>query len=235
MKFRAPKRWPMSYRPAVAMQRKLRARVSLKSAVGRVRFVAGVDASYETRADLMYAGVVVMDLRDMSVVERKGAIRKARFPYVPGLLSFREAPAILAALKKLTVEPDCILVDGQGLAHPRRFGIACHLGVILDVPTIGCAKSILVGEHGPVGEARGSWAALRFKGRVVGRAVRTRDGVKPVYVSPGNKVSFARAMEIVLKCGGKYRLPAPARLAHQYVNEMRRAGGQTPRNVGDGL
>jgi deoxyribonuclease V len=223
----------MSYRPAVAMQQKLRGRVSLKSAVGRVRFVAGVDASYEARADMIYAGVVVVDLRDMSVVERRGAIRKSRFPYIPGLLSFREAPAILAAMKKLTVEPDCVLVDGQGLAHPRRFGIACHLGVILDVPTVGCAKSILVGEHEPVGDARGAWAALRYEGRVVGRAVRTRGGVKPVYVSPGNKVSFARAMEIVLKCGGKYRLPEPARLAHQYVNEMRRAGRQTPKRSPD--
>jgi len=228
MKVRAPKRWPMSYRPAVALQRKLRQRVSLKSAVGRVRFVAGVDASYETRADVMYAGVVVIDLKDMSVVEREGAIRKARFPYIPGLLSFREAPAILAALKKLNAEPDCILVDGHGLAHPRRFGIACHLGVILDLPTIGCAKSLLVGEHAPVGDARGSWKPLRFEGRIIGRALRTRDGVKPMYVSPGHKVSFSRAMDIALKCCIKYRIPEPTRLAHQYVNEMRRRKGLVP-------
>jgi deoxyribonuclease V len=207
----------------VALQARLAAKVSLHSAVGRLRYVAGVDVSYALKADAMYAGVVVLDARDMSVVERRGAVRKASFPYVPGLLSFREAPAILAALKKLKIRPDCIIVDGHGIAHPRRFGIASHLGVLLDMPTIGCAKSILVGEHGPVGHARGSWAALRFQGRVIGRALRTRDGVKPVFVSPGHKVSLARAAEIVLRCCTRYRLPETTRLTHQFVNELRKA------------
>jgi deoxyribonuclease V len=221
MKSEKLQRWSLSYKAAVALQKRLAANVSLRSAVGRLRHIAGVDVSYAVKPDAMYAGAVVLDARDLSVVERRGAVRKTRFPYIPGLLSFRETPAILAAMKKLKTRPDCIIVDGQGIAHPRRFGIASHLGVILDIPTIGCAKSLLVGGHGPVGEARGSWAALRFERRVIGRALRTRDAVKPVFVSPGHKVSFSRAAEIVLRCCTRYRLPEPTRLAHQYVNELR--------------
>jgi len=221
MKSEKPDRWNLSYRATVALQKRLAAKVSLRSAVGRLRYVAGVDVSYAVKPDAMYAGVVVLDAKDMSVVERRGAVRKARFPYIPGLLSFRETPSILAAIRKLKTRPGCIIVDGHGIAHPRRFGIASHLGVILGIPTIGCAKSVLVGEHGEVGRARGAWAALKYENRVIGRALRTREGVKPVFVSPGHKVSFSRAAQIVLRCCTRYRLPDTTRLAHQFVNEMR--------------
>ena len=225
MKFRQLHGWAMSYKAAVALQQRLVRRVSLRNAVGRLRLVGGVDVSYSRGDDTMYAGVVVVDVRDWSLVERQGAVRKSRFPYIPGLLSFREAPSILGALRKLKTEPDCIITDGQGIAHPRGLGIGAHIGIIANIPTVGCAKSRLVGEHRAVGARRGSYASLKHGGRTIGRVLRTREGVKPVFVSPGHMVSIPRAARIVLDCCHGYRLPEPIRLAHAYVNEMRKKGG----------
>ena len=163
----------------------------------------------------MYGGAVVLRLPDLEVVEVKRDEAKARFPYIPGLLSFRESPALLAALERLATAPDFILVDGQGLAHPRRFGIACHIGLVTEVPTIGCAKSILRGRHALMAEEAGSWTELVDRGEVVGAAVRTRTGVSPLYVSIGHRVDLPWAVHWVLACCRGYRMPEPTRLAHQ--------------------
>ena len=158
---------------------------------------------------------MVLSYPDLEVAEVGAVERTVDFPYVPGLLSFRESPVILAAYGKLKVAPDLILVDGQGIAHPRRFGIASHLGVLLGVPTVGCAKSLLCGAHGPLAAARGSTSEIEHEGEVIGMAVRTRDGVRPVYVSIGHMVNLAAAVSWVSSCCRGYRLPEPTRLAHQ--------------------
>jgi deoxyribonuclease V len=184
--------------------------------------VAGVDVSYDTRTPTVYAAVVLMRLHDHEILETATATRPATFPYIPGLLSFREAPAVLQAVTRLTRRPDCLLCDGQGIAHPRRFGLACHLGLLLDLPSIGCAKSILVGEYQEPPEKRGGFRMLIDRGERVGIILRTRDGVEPVYVSPGYRMSTQQAREIVLKATGRYRVPEPTRQAHLLVNRLRR-------------
>ena len=176
-----------------------------------------------------YAAVVVFSYPDLELLEARTHTRRLTFPYVPGLLSFREAPGILAIFRRLRMRPDVLICDGHGLAHPRRFGLASHLGLWLGIPTIGCAKSLLVGEHGPVGGERGSQAPLVLDGEPVGAALRTRSGVKPVYVSPGHLVDGPTACDIVLSCCRKYRVPEPIRAAHQLAGETRRrsSGGGT--------
>jgi deoxyribonuclease V len=173
-----------------------------------------VDISGEDGYGMARAAVVVLRYPGLEIVERKVITMPVVFPYVPGLLSFREVPLILAACEQLTVTPDLFIADGQGVAHPRRLGLACHLGLFLVVPTIGCAKSILCGRHDEVGEERGDSAPLYDDGEVVGAAVRTRRGVKPVYVSIGHKVDLRTAIDWVLACCYRYRLPEPTRLAH---------------------
>lgn len=178
------------------------------------RLVAGVDISSPGSRGIARGAVVVLSYPELDLVEVKTVEREVTFPYIPGLLSFREAPLILAACEELSSVPGLVLVDGQGVAHPRRLGLASHLGLFLDVPTIGCAKSILCGGHRPVAESAGSSAELVDNGDVIGAAVRTRTGVKPVYVSVGHKISLAAAMKWVLDCCRGYRLPEPTRLAH---------------------
>lgn len=173
-----------------------------------------MDISPPDAEGLIRAAVVVMSLPGLTVVEVKSAQGKPGFPYVPGLLSFRETPLVLEALERLTITPDFLLADGQGLAHPRRFGLACHLGLLTGLPTIGCAKSLLKGRHGPLGEEKGAWALLEDRGEVVGAALRTRQGVTPVYVSIGHKVDLPSALRWVLACCDRFRLPEPTRLAH---------------------
>jgi deoxyribonuclease V len=216
-------RWNVSPRAAMAVQLRLRERVrcALAEPLPANPLVAGADISYDRGSDVMYAAVVVVRLPDLAVMEQQDAVAKARFPYVPGLLGFREAPALLRCFRRLKHVPDAVLVDGHGQAHPRRFGVASHLGVILDVPTVGCAKSILCGETGRLGERRGSVSPLVDRGEPVGCALWTRDGVKPVYVSVGHKIDLGTAVDLVVRCGGRYRLPEPTRLAHLAVNELR--------------
>ena len=208
--------WDVSLQEASAIQSDLASRVSRTSTVPeRPRFIAGMDLSPPDSDGVTRGAVVVMSISDLEVVEVKRSEGVPPFPYVPGYLSFRESPVLLGALEKLTVTPDLVLIDGQGLAHPRRFGIACHVGVLADLPTIGCAKSILRGKHAPLGSERGSWSYLMDKHEVVGAALRTRDKVSPVYISIGHKVDLDTAMRYVLASSKGYRMPEPTRLAHQ--------------------
>jgi len=169
------------------------------------------------------AGVVLWDRQTQVVVEERLAVRDARFPYVPGLLSFREAPAVLAALRKLQQRPDVLILDGQGLAHPRRMGLACHVGVLADLPTVGCAKSRLCGTFVEPGAHRGDRSDLTDGDDVIGAVLRTRDNVRCVYISVGHRADLEDAVALVLACCRRYRLPEPSRLAHQLVTRHRRA------------
>ena len=201
---------------AQAIQVRLAAQVSRFNGVPeQPQYVVGTDISPPDARGVSRGAAVVMRLPDLQVVEVKSVEAKPGFPYVPGLLSFREAPLVLGALERLTTTPDFLLADGQGLAHPRRFGLACHLGLLADLPAIGCAKSILLGRHGPLARERGSWAPLEDKGEVVGAALRTREGVSPIYVSVGYKVDLPSALRWALACCASYRMPEPTRLAHQ--------------------
>ena len=206
--------WQVSIPEALDLQRNLAARVSRNGEVNGPRLIAGVDISVKRGSGTGNAAVVVLRYPDFSVVEIKSAAGPLTLPYVPGLLSFREAPLILAACAELESVPDLILVDGQGIAHPRRIGLASHLGLFLDVPAIGCAKSRLCGQHDAPGEEPGSCASVIDGGEIIGVALRTRRGVKPVYVSIGHKLNLESARRWVLKCCQGYRLPEPTRLAH---------------------
>lgn len=210
--------WPGTAAEAIALQRQLRARVIVVDQLGTVRTVAGLDVGPEGDGRVMRAAVAVLSFPDLKTADQVVARRPASFPYIPGLLSFREIPALLDALARLGALPDLLLCDGQGLAHPRRFGFACHLGVLTGIPSIGVAKSLLVGEHAPLPQARGSWRPLVHKGEVVGAALRTRADVAPVYVSIGHKVSLATAIDYVLACAPKYRLPETTRAAHRLAS-----------------
>jgi len=206
--------WPHGREEGVKLQQDLSPRVSRKGTPSGVRLVAGLDISAPDTDGMARAAAVVLSYPALEIVEVKVVREKPPFPYIPGLLAFRELPLVLAALERLETEPQLVLADGQGLAHPRRFGIACHLGLWLERPTIGCAKSRLVGEHGPLREAQGSHAELRDRGEVVGAAVRTRRGVTPVYVSVGHLICLESAVEWVLRLTRDHRLPEPLRLAH---------------------
>jgi deoxyribonuclease V len=222
MRTRALHPWRVSYAEALAIQRRLRARVRLEALPARARLVAAADVAYSQATHRMYAAVVVCELPSLAVVETAQAVRRARFPYIPGLFSFREIPPLLAAFARVRCEPDVLLFDGQGLAHPRRFGLACHAGLLLDRPSIGCAKSLLVGEHGIVPRARGGRAELVHEGEVVGLALRTREDVSPVYLSVGHRARLRSAADLVLALTPRFRLPQPLRLAHALTRELLR-------------
>jgi deoxyribonuclease V len=222
MKPRLKTRWNLTPREAVKLQKRLRERVILDDRYGEIRFIAGADMAFEPDTNRAVAGVIVYHFPAMEEVERRHAWRKLRFPYIPGLLSFRETPVLIAAFGKLQSEPDVILIDGHGLAHPRRFGIACHVGVIFDKPSIGCAKSILVGGHAALGLKVGSTAALRDRGERVGTVLRTRQDVKPIYVTQGHCVSLDSALRLVRRCLDGFRIPKPTREADHYVRDLRR-------------
>lgn len=206
--------WPRSVAEARAIQEALRARVIARDRTGHLRLLAGLDAAYDTDAGVTRAAAALFRLPGLEAAGQHVVRRRTRFPYVPGYLSFREAPALLAALDGLPRLPDLLLCDGHGLAHPRRFGLASHLGVLLDLPSIGVAKSRLVGTHAAVPEARGAWVPLRDSGETIGAVLRTRAGVRPVYVSVGHRVGLETAIEWVLRCAPRYRLPEPLRRAH---------------------
>jgi deoxyribonuclease V len=194
-----------------------------------IRHVAGADVS--TQGDMAYATVVVLDFPGLSPVEVQGFEVPLRFPYVPGLLSFRELPSVVGALEKVQTEVDALILDAQGIAHPRRMGLASHLGIFLDVPTVGCAKSLLVGSFEEPGREKGSATDLVHRGEVVGKVLRTRDGVSPVYVSVGNGIDLESSVRLVLACCTRYRLPETTRQAHNAANRLRRGeepGGTLP-------
>jgi deoxyribonuclease V len=202
----------------MALQRQLASQVITEDRLGQVQTVAGVDVGFEEQGKITRAAVVVLRLDDLSLIEQVIAQQPTRFPYIPGLLSFRECPAILAALEKLTVLPDLLLCDGQGIAHPRRFGIACHLGVLTDLPSIGVGKSRLVGKHGSVPDTRGDWTPLVDRRETVGAVLRTRTGVSPVFVSPGHRISLPTAIDYVMACTTRYRLPETTRAADKLAS-----------------
>ena len=215
--------WALDYRQAVEVQRQLAGRVVEGPPLERVETVAAADVSAGKREEWIIAAVVVMRLADFKVLETREAGMKATWPYVPGCLSFREAPVVLEAFRQLRTAPDVILIDGQGRAHPRRLGLASHIGLALGTATIGCAKSRLIGEvRAPLGLARGSREALWDAGERIGTVLRTRAGVKPVYVSVGHRIDLASAERWVLAAAPRYRLPEPARAAHQLVTHLKK-------------
>lgn len=222
VKAKIPCSWNVTPAEARRIQLALRDRVVVTNQIEHLQHVAGADVALDLGRNRAIAGIVIYRFPQMEEVERTSAESPLAFPYIPGLLSFREMPAILAAFERVRIRPDLIFYDGQGYAHPRRFGIACHLGVVLDCPTIGCAKSRLIGAHGEPPPQRGKWTRLTDKGETIGAVVRTRPGVKPIYVSIGHRVSLERAVELVMAVTGAYRIPRPTRDADQYVGALKR-------------
>jgi len=223
MKIQHLHRWDVSYKEAVGIQRKLKESLVLhdRDFPKQITIIAGADISYSRHSDLFFAAVILLEYPTMAVVEEACFTERVIFPYIPGLLSFREGPAVLKAFENLHNIPDVVIFDGQGIAHPRGIGLASHMGLFLDIPAVGCAKKRLVGEYGEVGHEVGDYADLILNDRVVGAAVRTKKKVKPVFVSPGHKISMRRAVDLVLSCCRGYRLSEPVRMAHLAVNRMR--------------
>lgn len=222
MKLRPLHPWTVDTKRARALQGELRAaRDPRPPAALPPRTAAGADLSIVRGRDRGYAALVVVDLESGETVAEATAAVDVGFPYVPGLLSFRELPPLAAAWERLSVRPDVLLFDGHGYAHPRRFGLACHGGLLFDLPSVGVAKSVLVGEHGPLGEERGSAAPLLHEGQRVGTVLRTRDRVRPVYVSVGHRMDLPTAVDVVLRASPRYRIPEPIRRAHRRANEAR--------------
>ncbi|MBF2005139.1 MAG: deoxyribonuclease V [Chlorogloeopsis fritschii C42_A2020_084] len=219
MKINQRHSWTLTVEEAIAIQEQLQAEViTVDQLKEPVQYVAGVDMGFEADGTISRAAVAVLSFPDLQLQETSIARRPTSFPYIPGFLSFREIPAVLDALEKIKLTPDIILCDGQGIAHPRRFGIACHLGVIVDIPSIGVAKSLLVGKHQDLSDTRGNWQPLIYKGETVGAVLRTRSGVKPVYISSGHRISLSTAIDYVLRCTTKYRLPETTRIADKLAS-----------------
>jgi deoxyribonuclease V len=215
--------WDLDYKDAVALQRELALQLIQRAVViDRMRTVAGVDVSSARRAPTIHAAVVVLELESFAVVEEATSSVRISFPYIPGLLSFREGPAALAAFRRLRTPPDAVIFDGQGYAHPRRLGLAAHIGLWLGIPTVGCAKTRLIGEHDPAPRKRGGWSRLVDGGETIGAVLTAREGVKPVFVSRGHLCDLDSAIRIVLASCGRYRLPEPIRRAHALCNQVRR-------------
>jgi deoxyribonuclease V len=219
MKINQRHAWPLTVAEGIAIQERLRGEIITTDQFQEpVQYVAGVDMGFEAEGTISRAAVAVLSFPALQLQESAIARRPTSFPYIPGFLSFREIPAVLNALEKISLTPDLILCDGQGIAHPRRFGIACHLGLIVDIPTIGVAKSLLIGKHQEVAEERGSWQPLVNRGETIGAVLRTRTGTKPLYVSSGHRVSLNTAIDYVLRCTPKYRLPETTRIADKLAS-----------------
>ncbi len=221
MKIIHPELWPQTPEEAVNLQNILKAKVITSDQMGDIRHVAGVDVGFEEGGEVTRAAVVILDFPGLHMVEHAIARIPTRFPYIPGLLSFREIPALLQALEKINTVPDLILCDGQGIAHPRRFGIASHLGVLIDIPTIGVGKSLLVGKYEEPASERGSWQPLRHYNETIGAVLRTRSKFKPLFISIGHRISLPTAIDYVLRCTTKYRLPETTRMAHHLASNVR--------------
>lgn len=215
-------RWDLAEAEAIALQRELASRIDTSTPLGDYELVAGADVSNNLYSNTVYAGVVLLRRSDWSVVERRGAVGEASLPYIPGLLSFREAPVLLEAFRRLENRPDVVVVDGQGIAHPRRLGIAAHLGLWLQLPCIGCGKSKLWGRYQEPDTAPGSASPLTDKGEVIGRVVRSKARSNPLFISPGHLIDLASSVRVVLDACKGYRLPETTRQAHEYVNALRR-------------
>jgi deoxyribonuclease V len=214
--------WDLPPAEARALQRELAARVIADRPLGSYQLVGGADVSFNKYSPTLFAAVVVLRADTLELVDQAGVVAEATFPYVPGLLSFREAPPVLEAFEKLSTRPDVLLCDGQGIAHPRRLGLAAHLGLWLGIPTVGCAKSHLFGDFDEPGPDRGDWSPLTDHGETIGAVLRTRDRVNPLFVSPGHLCDLSGTIAAVLNAARRYRLPTTTRMAHDLVNEMRR-------------
>ncbi|HEY3488078.1 MAG TPA: deoxyribonuclease V [Gammaproteobacteria bacterium] len=210
--------WDLTPPEAIALQTKLATQTILEDRFSAIRYIAGIDVGFENQGRVTKAAVCILELPELQTVESVVARRVTDYPYVPGLLSFREIPAILQALQQLRSTPNMLFCDGQGRAHPRHLGIASHLGLITDLPSIGIAKSILCGRHKPVAEEKGSYSDLVYKNERVGVALRTRARVKPVYISAGHRICLDSAIEYVMLCLTRYRLPEPTRLADKLAS-----------------
>jgi deoxyribonuclease V len=219
--------WDLTTALARDLQLRLASQIDSRRPLPTYETIAGADVSYDRRAKWLHAAVVVLRAGTFEVLDRSGVLAEARFPYVPGLLTFREAPAVIEAYRKLKVLPDILICDGQGIAHPRRIGLAAHLGLFLGVPTIGCAKSWFFGEYEDPGPDRGDWSPLSDQGELIGAVLRTRARVKPLFVSSGHLCDLKSAIDVVLATSPTFRQPITTRLAHQYVNELRQQGAPT--------
>ncbi len=228
MRIRNLHAWDVTSREAVALQQEIKSLLILgdDDLPRQIRTVAGADISYTKGSDLFFAVVLIMTFPDMDVIEEASFCARVAFPYIPGLLSFREGPPLLEAFAKIKNTPDVIIFDGQGISHPRGVGLASHIGLFLDIPAIGCAKKRLVGTHAEVGLQAGSVADLRLGEETVGAVVRTKTNVRPVYISPGHKIGLEKAVSVVLSCCRGYRLPEPVRKAHLAVNRLRLEGAR---------
>ena len=213
--------WNLSYAEARNLQSRLAGKVEFVKLKQKPQLIAGLDCSINKNGKKICAAVIVTRFGDFEIIETKSATADLTFPYIPGLLSFREAPVCIEAVKKLETNPDIFIIDGQGIAHPRRLGLAAHLGLFLDKPTIGCAKNRLTGSFDEVENEKGNHSLLKDKEQTIGAVLRTRTNVKPVFVSVGNKCLLKDAIKITLACATKYRLPEPTRLAHQQVTKLR--------------
>ncbi|MBF0498823.1 MAG: endonuclease V [Candidatus Riflebacteria bacterium] len=216
--------WNLTPAEAVELQRRLVKRLVLTNPLHHIRFVAGIDCSCEWRGSHIWAAAVIYDLAENRIVEIAGASGKAMFPYIPGFLAFREGPIVVQAIDRLKTAPDAFLFDGQGIAHPRRLGIAAHIGLRLGVPTVGVAKSRLIGEAMEPADEVGAHTPIIDRDEIIGALVRTKRGVKPLWISPGHLIDIAGAISLTLSGCRQYRLPEPTRLAHIEVNRLRLAG-----------
>lgn len=213
--------WNVTPREAIQIQQRLAGRVIHQSIDRSVHRVAGGDIAFSSDGSRLVAAWVVWDLKLKAEIERTHVVQPVRFPYVPGLLSFREAPALIEAVTQLSSRPEVLMFDGQGIAHPRRVGLASHVGLLVNRPSIGCAKSRLCGEHREPGAKRGASVRLMDRGELIGRVVRTRDNTSPLYVSTGHLATLEDAVRLTLACAVRFRMPEPTRLAHQYVTSLR--------------
>ncbi len=214
---------PIKVKEAFELQRDLSSRVVKKNGFKRIKMIAGADLAILTKDKKLVCGIIVFNYPDLEIIERAWSITEESFPYIPGLLAFREGPSIIETYKKLNNKPDIMMIDGQGLAHPRSFGIACHIGVLLDIPTIGVGKKKLCGNYTEPGVERGSYSFLKSaKDETLGVVLRTKNNAKPVYVSVGHKVGLKTSMKIVLACYRGYRIPEPTRLADIFVSKIKK-------------
>jgi len=213
--------WNGILEEAIQIQERLRQKIRLRPPKATMKRIAAGDVAYSPGDEIIHAAFLLFTYPDLILVDKASVKSPVSFPYIPGLFTFREAPALLKAFSGLKTKPDLILLDGQGIAHPRSMGIAAHLGLLLDLPAIGCAKSRLIGTHGELAGAGGSAVPLVYGGRAVGMVVRTREGVKPIFVSPGHKMDIETSLSIVLSLCRGYRIPEPLRQAHIYVNRLR--------------
>ncbi|MBD2094602.1 deoxyribonuclease V [Trichocoleus sp. FACHB-591] len=218
MKIQQQHAWPATAEEATIIQQQLRGDIIKEDQLGTVQRVAGVDVGFEADGTITRAAIAVLSFPELQLVEHAIARRPTTFPYIPGFLSFREIPAVLDALEQIATPPDLLLCDGHGIAHPRRMGIAAHLGLLVNLPAVGVGKSLLVGKHDEVPEERGAWQPLQHRGETVGAVLRTRVGTKPLYISLGHRISLLTAIDYVMRCTTKWRLPETTRHAHKLAS-----------------